>query len=163
MAHIAEVAGVSRPALYQYFGGKEEIFASAFIGLFEQLVDGALVALEQPGTTFQRLDRFLQHYEGDLFERMSASPHVDEIVGAKNEQIAQATHELVMRLGAGLDAFLASVARGEPHCVSDQCRAWAGLIRLAPKGLRFDRPTVDIYRERLSTLAQVVADSIEAG
>ena len=97
MAHIAEAAGVSRPALYQYFGDKDEIFASAFVGLFEQLVGSALLALEQPGTTADRLDGFLQRYEGDLFDRMSASPHIDEIAGAKNEQLATAAAAVVSR------------------------------------------------------------------
>lgn len=162
MSHIAEAAGVSRPALYQYFGDKKEIFASAFIGLFEQLVEDALLALEQPGTTADRLDGFLQRYEGDLFERMSASPHVDEIIGAKNEQVAAAAAAVVSRLSEGLEVFLASVAPGHSSTVRAQRTAWIELLRLAPKGLRFDQPTVAVLRDRLTALAHVVASASDA-
>ena len=157
MAHIAEAAGVSRPALYQYFADKDEIFASAFVGLFEQLVDAALLALEEPGTTADRLDRFLQRYEGDLFERMSASTHVDEIVGAKNEQVAVAAAAVVSRLDEGLEAFLASVSPGRSSAARARRAGWVELLRLAPKGLRFDQPTVEVLRARLTGLAHVVA------
>ena len=163
MANIAEAAGVSRPALYQYFSDKDEIFASAFVGLFEQLVHRALVALEQPGTTADRLDEFLQRYEGDLFERMSASPHVDEIIGAKNEQVAAAAAEVVSRLAAGLEIFIASVAPGDGAGDRARRSAWIELLRLAPKGLRFDQPNIDVLRERLTALAHVVASAIDGG
>ena len=163
MANIAEAAGVSRPALYQYFSDKDEIFASAFVGLFEQLVERALVALEQPGTTADRLDEFLQRYEGDLFERMSASPHVDEIIGAKNEQVAATAAAVVSRLSAGLEVFIASVAPGDSAGARAQRSAWVELLRLAPKGLRFDQPNIDVLRERLTALAHVVASAIDDG
>lgn len=162
MAHIAKAAGVSRPALYQYFSDKDEIFSSAFVGLFEQLVDNALDALEQPGTTAERLDGFLQRYEGDLFERMSASPHVDEITGAKNEQLAAATAAVVSRLADGLAAYLASVSTSSGSKARQQRDSWLEMLRLAPKGLRFDQPTVDVFRHRLSTLAAVVATAVDA-
>ena len=163
MANIAQAAGVSRPALYQYFADKEEIFASAFVGLFEQLVERALHALEQPGAVADRLDQFLQRYEGDLFERMAASPHVDEIIGAKNDQVAAATAEVVARLADGLRTFLASVAPGESSAMRQRRAAWIELLRLAPKGLRFDQPSVEVLRCRLTELAHVVAAAIDDG
>lgn len=162
MTNIAEAAGVSRPALYQYFSDKEEIFACAFVGLFEHLVEAALNALEQPGTTAERLDGFLQRYEGDLFERMSASPHVDEIIGAKNEQVAAGAAAVVSRLSEGLDAFLTSAAPGSSPAIRAQRGEWVELLRLAPKGLRFDHPTVALLRGRLTALAHVVASAIDA-
>ena len=35
MANIAEAAGVSRPAVYQYFSDKDDVFAAAFTSVFE--------------------------------------------------------------------------------------------------------------------------------
>lgn len=162
MANIAEAAGVSRPALYQYFGDKDEIFARAFVGLFEQLVEAALDALEQPGTAADRLDGFLQRYEGDLFERMSASPHVDEIIGAKNEQVTEAAAAVVARLSHGLETFFVSVSPGNSRATEAQRTNWIELLRLAPKGLRFDQPTVALLRGRLTALAHVVASAIDS-
>ena len=42
MANIADAAGMSRPALYQYFRNKGDIYASAFVALFNDHVDLAL-------------------------------------------------------------------------------------------------------------------------
>lgn len=163
MARIAEAAGMSRPALYQYFGDKDEIFASAFVGLFEDLVDGAVLALEGSGTTAERLDGFLQRYEGDLFERMSASRHVDEIIGAKNEQVAAAAAEVVARLSDSLDAHLDAAVPG-PSAAQDARRTgWVEMLRLAPKGFRFDEPSVAEFRRRLTHLADVVGAAVDAG
>lgn len=36
MANIAEAAGMSRPALYQYFRDKDDIFQSAFVVLLRR-------------------------------------------------------------------------------------------------------------------------------
>ena len=162
MANIAEAAGVSRPALYQYFQNKDEVFASAFIGLFESLVASALDALDTAGTTAERLDGFLQRYEGDLWERMSASPHVDEIIEAKNDQIAAVTAPLVSSLSEGLSAFLDDVA--SPARPTDQGRKslTVDLLRLAPKGFRFDQPPIALFRRRLTALAQSIAADIDA-
>ena len=63
MANIADAAGMSRPALYQYFRNKGDIYASAFVALFNDHVDSALQALNNDGTNAQRLDGFLQRFE----------------------------------------------------------------------------------------------------
>ena len=44
MANIADAAGMSRPALYQYFRNKGDIFSSAFVALFNDHADRALRA-----------------------------------------------------------------------------------------------------------------------
>jgi AcrR family transcriptional regulator len=157
MANIADAAGMSRPALYQYFRDKGDIFQSAFVVLFEELVEQALSALHRPGSTAEQLDGFLQHYEGDLWQRMAASPHADEIISAKNADVVAAVAVVVTRLSDGLTAYL------EQHAGHTQTRTeWVELLRLAPKGLTYDRPSVDTYRRRLTALARVVAADIDA-
>ena len=89
MANIADAAGMSRPALYQYFRNKSDIFASAFVALFDDHVDRALQALDDEGTTAERLDGFLQRFEGDLWEQMAASEHSEEIMSAKTADTAE--------------------------------------------------------------------------
>ncbi|MGI9614845.1 MAG: TetR/AcrR family transcriptional regulator [Acidimicrobiales bacterium] len=161
MAHIAEAAGVSRPAVYQYFQNKDEVFASAFIGLFENLVARAIAALDAPGTTAQRLDGFLQRYEGDLWERTSASPHVDEIIDAKNDKIEAATAQLVSSLSASLGTFLNDVAPVRGNGGRQRNETTVDLLRLGPKGFRYDQPSVAVFRRRLTMLAQAVAADLE--
>jgi len=157
MAHIANSAGMSRPALYQYFRDKGDIFQAAFLALFEDLVEQALSALRVPGSTAEQLDRFLQRYEGDLWERMAASPYADEIIKAKNADVAVAVATVVTRLTDGLTAFL---EQRSPH--TETRAEWVELLRWSPKGLTYDRPSVETYRRRLTALARAVAADLNS-
>ncbi|MEM9040814.1 MAG: TetR family transcriptional regulator [Actinomycetota bacterium] len=162
MANIADAAGLSRPALYQYFDNKTDIFASAFVALFEKHIDLALDALDQPAATSVRLDGFLQRFEGDLWQLRAGSPHADEILRAKHTHLATSIEDVVARLWAGLDSFLAAVAPGRSKAAVDRRTSWFDVLRFAPRGLAFDQPPVDVYRRRLATLASSVAADIDS-
>jgi AcrR family transcriptional regulator len=157
MAAIAEAAGMSRPALYLSFKNKQDIFASAFAALIEASVDRALEALSAPGTTEQRLAGFLQRFDGDLWQQMSASPHADELLDAKFQHAAEAASRGVQRLHDGLAAHLRRT--GAPRARRAE---WAELLLLSPKGFKVDEPTVAVYRRRLDALARGVAADIDA-
>ena len=162
MANIADAAGMSRPALYQYFRNKSDIFASAFVALFDDHVDRALQALDDDGTNAQRLDGFLQRFEGDLWEQMAASEHSEEIMSAKTADTAEEIQRVVARLHDGLAAFLARAYPGRSKAASTRRAEWADVLELSPKGFKFDMPTVADYRRRLTTLARGVAADIDA-
>jgi AcrR family transcriptional regulator len=157
MANIADAVGMSRPALYQYFENKRDIFASAFAALIDASVDRALAALLRDGTVAHQLDGFLQRFDGDLWEQMAASPHSHEIVDAKYELAADAIAVGLARLRKGLEVYLRRT--GAPRA---QRVEWAEVLDLSPKGFKFDQPSVDVYRRRLSTLARTVAADIDA-
>ncbi|MFI6157928.1 TetR/AcrR family transcriptional regulator [Kitasatospora sp. NPDC051170] len=55
MALIAEAAGISRPALYQDFGGKQDIFRAMGVRLLDGVILAAELAGESDGTTADRL------------------------------------------------------------------------------------------------------------
>jgi AcrR family transcriptional regulator len=162
MANIADAAGMSRPALYQYFRNKGDIFASAFVALFNDHVDRALEALNAEGTNAQRLDGFLQRFEGDLWEQMAASEHSEEIMSAKTADTAEEIQRVVARLRSGLAAFLAKAYPGRSQAARARRAEWADVLELSPKGFKFDTPTVADYRRRLTTLARGVAADIDA-
>lgn len=162
MARIAVGAGVSRPALYQYFANKDEIFASTFVALFEQHVAGAAGALRAPGPVADQLDGFLQRFVGDLWERMAASEHADEIESAKTGDLAAVTGALLADLWRELDGYLAKLAPGKSAAAVARRQGWSDLLHLASKGLRADQPTIDVYRQRLRSLALSVAADIDA-
>lgn len=161
MARIAEGAGVSRPALYQYFANKDEIFASAFVALFEAHVERAVHELWSEGPVADQLDGFLQRFVGDLWERMAASEHADEIEDAKTGALAQTIGELVAGLWRKLDQRLTELAPGRSGATITRRQDWMDLLLLASKGLRADQPTIDVYRQRLRSLARSVAADIE--
>lgn len=162
MANIAEAVGVSRPALYQYFENKGDIFASAFVALFDDHADLALAALQADGSNADRLDGFLQRFEGDLWERMAASAHSEEIMSAKSADLVEDIQHVIERLGNGLAAFLASQAPGRSRAAIERRAEWAEVLQLSPKGFKFDTPSVATYRRRLTTLARGIAADIDA-
>ena len=158
MADIATAAGMSRPALYQYFRNKADVFASAFSALLEDAVDRSLDALgrpDDPTTITDRLDGFLQRFEGDLFERLRSSSYADELLDAKYEHAADASARALARRHRALAAHLRALD-------ADRARrdAWADLLELAPSGFKQDAPSVAQLRRRLRALATSVAADI---
>ena len=157
MADIATAAGISRPALYQYFANKRDIFASAFAALIDEAVDRALAALKAPGGPAEQLDGFLQRFDGDLWDVMAASAHSEEILQTKNELAIDPWVGSLERLHKGLAAYLRR--HGAPKARAGE---WADLLELSPKGFKIDRPSVAVYRRRLSALAASVAAALTA-
>lgn len=160
MARIAETAGMSRPALYQYFKNKDDIFASAFVALMQGCTDRALAALAGEGTTAERLDGLLQRFEGDLWERMSASAHSADLVDRKSDTpLGAAVDEVMQAFGVGLTNGIAELAGVSPD--DARVTGWVELLRLAPRGFKTEAPPVAVYRRRLSELASVLAVAID--
>ena len=163
MAKIAAAAGVSRPALYQYFSDKDDIFASAFASVFEERVDAALAALEAGGDdVFACLDGVLQRYDGDLWELTAASPHNEELIAAKSEGVARAVGAEVDRLWLAVEAWLADLHPGRDAATKERRAGWRDVLRWSPGGMRYDQPSVAEYRRRLTALARGVAADIDA-
>ncbi len=161
MARIAEAAGMSRPALYQYFKNKDDIFASAFVALLEGCATQALAALHGDGTTAERLDGLLQRFEGDLWERLAASSHAAELLDRKYESDLHLAVEASMReFATGIVTGVADLAGLAP--TDPRVAGWVELLRLAPRGYKTEAPTVDAYRQQLTDLAAVLATSIDA-
>lgn len=161
MARIADSAGMSRPALYQYFKNKDDIFASAFVALLQGCADRALAALNGAGSTAERLDGLLQGFEGDLWERLAASSHGAELISRKSEtQLHAAVDEVMRPFFEGVVTGVAELA-GLPR---DDARvgAWIELLRLSPRGFKTEEPTVAVFRQRLTDLATMLAAAIDA-
>lgn len=163
MANIAEAAGMSRPALYQYFRNKHDIFTSAFVNLLSDHVERALAALATPGDVDEQLDGFLQRFEGDLWQHLAASAHADEILHVKNDAVAAAISDVVARLWHGLANYLLDVHPGSSAIHKTRRADWLDVLRYSPKGLKSDHPAVETYRRRLLVLGRGVAAEITAG
>ena len=56
MADLAEAAGVSRPALYQYFDNRADLFREALQIILVEATDAALAALRGDGLVAERID-----------------------------------------------------------------------------------------------------------
>lgn len=160
MSDIAESAGVSRPALYQYFTNKEDIFAAAFAGVFEERVDQAVAALESAGSTQEALTAMLQRYEGDLWELIAGSPHHQELLQAKSVAVAAAVGVEVQRLWSTVGDYLGNQAPGAGAAQVARRSEWLDVLRGSPAGLKFDNPSIEVFRQRLAALARAVSADI---
>ena len=153
MADLARAAGVSRPALYQYFENRADVFRSAFQALLEDATDAALAALQADGAVADRLDGYLQRASGDGYETLAATPFGAELMEARHEFAADVASGAVDRARRGLRAFLDSATSADRRTRSDV----VDMLSLSPAGLKGDDPTPAVYRRRLSTLADAAA------
>lgn len=153
MADLARAAGVSRPALYQYFENRADLFRAAFQVLLEDATDAALAALDVDGTVAERIDGYLQRLSGDGYEALAATPFGAELMEARHEFAADVAQAAFDRARAGLRAFVNSNSSADARTRS----AALDLLALAPAGLKGDDPTAAAYRRRLTTLAEAAA------
>ena len=152
MADLARAAGVSRPALYQYFDNRSDVFRAAFDAIFNDAADAALAALERPGGPADRLDGFLQRGSGDLYEALAETAAGDELMEAKHEFAYDVFVYAHARGVAGLKRYLASEG-----CSGAAATAVMELVTLAPIGLRSDQPSIRVFRKRLRVLSDAAA------
>jgi AcrR family transcriptional regulator len=152
MANVAEAAGMSRPALYQYFTDRSDLFAAAYVLLLEEATDAALEALAMPVPLAVQLDGYLQRISGDGYATLSATEHSDELLEARYQFAAEAAAEVIRRAHNGLRRHLKATSSDQ----QSQERAFE-LITLSPLGLKQDQPTPVAYRRRLTYLAYSVS------
>lgn len=155
MAHIADAAGMSRPALYQYFTDRADLFAAAYVMLLEEATDAALAALAQPVSLAAQLDGYLQRISGDGYAALSATKYGDELIEARHAFAAEAATAAVKRAHKGLRDHLKATTSDQ----QSQDRALE-ILTLSTVGLKQDLPTPAAYRRRLTFLAGAVARAL---
>ena len=156
MADLAAAAGMSRPALYQYFENRADLFRVAFAALLERGTEAALAALAEPASTTDRLDGYLQRLSGDGYEQLAATSHGDELMEAKHEFAADVAQQSYARAFAGLREFVDRTGAS-----AETSAAVVDLLTLSPLGLKSDRPAPDVYRGRLTSLARAAVALVE--
>jgi AcrR family transcriptional regulator len=158
MADLANAAGVSRPALYQYFDNRADLFRAAFDAVLQDTTEAALAALDAEGSVAERLDGFLQRANGDAYEALSATPFGDELMEHSHEFAADIVVAAQRRAHRGLRTFLRQNARLDARTLA----AVTDLITLAPIGLKRDEPSTAAYRRRLKVLATAATGLLDA-
>ncbi|MEM7286330.1 MAG: helix-turn-helix domain-containing protein [Actinomycetota bacterium] len=158
MGAIAEAAGMSRPALYQHFSNREDIFRSALQQILDDANRAALAALDGAGDLTERFDGYLQRCRGDVIGPLLGSPHGDELLEARGAEAQDVADDAHRRRRQRLDAALVEITDGDQQLA----RRAAELLELGSLGLKHDSPTPRMYRTRLRALAEAAAAMIEA-
>jgi len=154
MADIAEAAEMSRPALYQHYANKEEIFRSMLGRVFDDAADKAISALRVEADLPAQIDGFLQRWSGDLAEALMSTAHGSDLVEAKAGYAKPVVDAANRRIRKALTAHLGEVV-DDPSPLVD-------LLLLGPIGFKYDDPSMAKLRRRLSTLADSVAGSAQS-
>lgn len=157
MADVAEGAGMSRPALYQYYANKDDIFRGVLERVLAEAGDRAIAALDGPGDLADQLDGFLQRWYGDLSEQLSNTQHGADLVEAKTghaKPVADAANERIRRALLGRIAGELDAPRTRADVVD-----LVDLLLLSPVGFKYDAPNLSKLRRRLTALARTVASA----
>ena len=156
MATIAEAAGLSRPALYQHFAGREDVFRAALEQILSDANRRALDALQHDGSLAERFDGYLQRCRGDVIGPLLASPHGAELLETRLSTAAGVADRLHSERRRSLEAFLREATTDRPTAMRT-----SELLELGPIGLKHDQPSIGVYRKRLTALATAAASLIE--
>lgn len=113
MADIAKGAGMSRPALYLHYSGKEDIFNALVRIHFERSEKAVAQVLTEPGTPTDTLLAVFHAIDGDAVEVMLNSPHADEMLSANSPFSQAAVQEAQARITGHIANWIAAgVAEG---------------------------------------------------
>ena len=159
MAKIAAAAGVSRPALYQWFDNREDMFRSVMERMLEASSRAAIAALESSDDPADALAGWLRGRYADGYERMSTTPHGAELLDAHLEHSVDVAQAADRRMHEALAGYL----RRLPGATSESIDSAIQLLTLSPMGLKADQPTPAVYGQRLDQLAAAVAALLDPG
>lgn len=157
MAAIADAVGISRPALYQYFENREDVFRAAMELLLEESADRALAALDAADGVAAALSGWLRsaHLEG--YVSLAGQPHAAELLEAHHAFSRDIADRASARMRAGLEAYLSAL----PGVGASEVEGALELLMLAPAGLKSDGPSPQLYGERLDHLAAAIAATLQ--
>jgi AcrR family transcriptional regulator len=152
MADIAEVAGMSRPALYQIFKNKQALFRAVVEHVLENMRRGVEAALKGKGSLAVRLGNAMVAREGVFFRLLHASPHAKALDEAHIAGAADITEQAEVEYRSMLSANM--IKDG----VSTKTAAYvAGLLSATAHGLKRNAKDPDDFDQALKDAASFMA------
>jgi TetR/AcrR family transcriptional regulator len=160
---IVEAAGVTKPALYYYFGSKEGIFLAMMGEALHEFEATAARALETEGSAEERILRFLDGMFALLLEHLDVMRVLDAIYYGPHqgappfdfEAIHKRFTEVIGRLvRQGMES--GEFRRGDPD---DLTWAIVGPFEVV-RGMSLSQPEMDFGRDRLARLLRVVFEGV---
>lgn len=154
---LGAALGVSGPALYRYFPGKEAILTAMLVGISEQLLDGATRVRETAGSPGDLVDALVRfHVDFALTEPDLIAVHFRDL-GAVPDPDRRRVRRLQARyVETWVDAIVAWRPAMEPTVARAAAHAVFGLINSTPHSARLSRD------ENRSLLHAMALAAIEA-
>jgi TetR/AcrR family transcriptional regulator len=162
---IVEAAGVTKPALYYYFGSKEGIFLAMMGEALHEFEATAASALGTGGAAEERIVRFLDGMFALILDHLDVMRVLDAIYygppqGAPSFEFEAVHHRFTEVLG---HLIREGIESGEfrPGDPDDLTWAIIGPFEVA-RGLSLSHPEMDFGRDRLARLLRVVFEGVRA-
>ncbi|WP_136442284.1 TetR/AcrR family transcriptional regulator [Pacificoceanicola onchidii] len=157
MSDIARAAGMSRPALYQYFGGKEDIARSLVAAFYGEATAAVTEALSGQGTVTELLQAAFRAKSGPGMEALLSSPHGEDMLEVSNNIAAAEAQEGRKTLVAAFAAWLEHMDRSGRIRLNDAPHALADSMIAALEGAKAggrapDYPTYLAHLDRMARL-----------
>ncbi|MBI3783346.1 MAG: TetR/AcrR family transcriptional regulator [Deltaproteobacteria bacterium] len=162
MEDIAEVAGISRAALYLHFKNKEEIFRALGRALHERAIRDAAAAARQAGSVATRLQRALEAKLGAFFQIVHGNAHARELLDENSRICGDISEEFRQRHLAILRRIIEGASKSgglTPGRAGLTAATAAEMLLDAAKGIETGGATVltpASYQRRLGQLVAVL-------
>ena len=152
---IGAAAGVSGPALYHHFEGKEALLGEMLVGISESLLAKALAIVDRVGDDGARaLDELIaMHVEFALDDRALITVHFRDLVHASDadqRRVRELQHDYV---DIWVDALLAETPDLEPRTARAAVHAALGLINSTPFSGRLRRDDMVVLLRTMAVAA----------
>lgn len=163
MADIAKGAGMSRPALYLHYAGKEDIFNALVRTHFHRSEKAVAKALAVPASPTDTLLAAFHAIDGDAVEAMLNSPHADEILSADqpfNQTEVQNAHaRITAHIGTWISAGVAD-GRLSLQGLDASAEEIAATIMAAKFGIKAFSKDFAAYRAAQARVAAVFGKAL---
>ncbi|MEY8837478.1 TetR/AcrR family transcriptional regulator, partial [Cribrihabitans sp. XS_ASV171] len=156
MEDIARGAGMSRPALYLHYAGKEAIFRSLVQYYYDDAAESVARVLAGPGTVPDLLAAAFAAQGRGVVQAMLSSPHGMELLDTGNATSADIAAEGEARIAAVYAAWLEREARAGRVRLEGAATDLALTITAALKGLKAAVPDYADYARRVGQLARLI-------
>jgi AcrR family transcriptional regulator len=163
MADIAKGAGMSRPALYLHYCGKEDIFNALVRTHFERSEKAVATVLSGGGSPAETLLAAFHAIDGDAVEAMLNSPHADEILSTDTPFNQTEVQQAYARITGHIARWIAKgVADGRLTLegLGATAEDIASIIMAAKYGIKTSSRDFAAYRAAEARLAAVFGKAL---
>ena len=134
---IGEAAGVSGPALYHHFAGKEALLGEMLVGISQYLLDGGRQVIAESDEPL--LDLIAFHAEFAVDDRSLITVHFRDLVHARPEDQSRVRNLQARYVALWADALQARSPHLERRQAHAAVHATFGLINSTPFSSRLPR------------------------
>jgi TetR/AcrR family transcriptional regulator len=159
MELIAQAAGISRPALYQHFSGKDDIFRAAGERMADELVSAAETAAAADGSTADRLYRALA-VKLDLTAGPVDARFRRDLIAEASARLPDLQASMRARHAAVIEKLLTSAADLDLAATAIRAHDIAVMLLDALAGIAQQEDPPDELRRRLSYLVSLTVGSL---